>query len=54
MNAEVRSLQATIRTARPVDWTERVVAGLRGSNAALEELYDKVLKEGRRALRAPP
>jgi len=30
-----------------LDWTEKVVAGLRGSNAALESLYDRVLAEGR-------
>ena len=28
MNAEVRSIQATIRAARPVDWSERVAKGL--------------------------
>ena len=33
-----------------LDWTERVVAGLRGSNAALEKVYDEVLEEGRRVL----
>lgn len=33
-----------------LDWTERVVAGLRGSNAELEKLYDAALAEGRRAL----
>jgi guanosine-3',5'-bis(diphosphate) 3'-pyrophosphohydrolase len=33
-----------------LDWTERVVNGCRGANAALEEFYDHVLEEGRRAL----
>ena len=30
-----------------LDWTEKVVAGLRGTNAALESLYDKTLARGR-------
>lgn len=30
-----------------LDWTEKVVDGLRGGNAALESLYDRVLAEGR-------
>jgi (p)ppGpp synthase/HD superfamily hydrolase len=29
-----------------LDWTERVVAGCRGSSAALEACYDRVLREG--------
>jgi guanosine-3',5'-bis(diphosphate) 3'-pyrophosphohydrolase len=29
-----------------LDWTERVVAGCRGANEALERLYDEVLKNG--------
>jgi guanosine-3',5'-bis(diphosphate) 3'-pyrophosphohydrolase len=33
-----------------LDWTERVVAGLRGVNPALETLYDQTLTEGRRLL----
>ena len=33
-----------------LDWTEKVVTGLRGTNAALEELYDQTLAEGRRIL----
>ncbi len=33
-----------------LDWTETVVAGCRGVNAALETLYGKVLQEGRIAL----
>jgi guanosine-3',5'-bis(diphosphate) 3'-pyrophosphohydrolase len=33
-----------------LDWTERVVDGLRGSNPALENLYDELLAEGRRLL----
>ncbi len=30
-----------------LDWTERVVAGLRGCNASLEALYDQLLTQGR-------
>lgn len=33
-----------------LDWTEQVVAGCRGSNAALEEFYDQILREGRQVL----
>lgn len=33
-----------------LDWTEKVVAGLRGHNKALEELYDKTLADARKAL----
>lgn len=33
-----------------LDWTEKVVAGCRGTNAALERYYDEVLKKGRSAL----
>jgi guanosine-3',5'-bis(diphosphate) 3'-pyrophosphohydrolase len=33
-----------------LDWTERVVAGCRGTNALLEQCYDDVLREGRRLL----
>ncbi|MGH8524409.1 MAG: HD domain-containing protein [Gammaproteobacteria bacterium] len=32
-------------------WTEHVMAGCRGCNAALERLYDRVLEEGRRVLK---
>ena len=35
-----------------LDWTERVVAGCRDCNAALERFYDRVLAEGRRILAA--
>lgn len=31
-------------------WTERVVAGLRGANARLENLYDELLVGGKRSL----
>jgi len=31
-------------------WTEEVVAGCRGTNVGLEELYDEVLKNGRATL----
>ncbi len=33
-----------------LDWTEQVVAGCRGSNPALENFYDEVLREGRKVL----
>ncbi|MDX6498394.1 MAG: diphosphokinase / guanosine-3,5-bis(diphosphate) 3-diphosphatase [Blastocatellia bacterium] len=33
-----------------LNWTEHVVAGCRGCNAALEDLYDQVLSEGRQVL----
>ena len=33
-----------------LDWTEKVVAGCRGTNDALERHYDDVLKKGRAAL----
>jgi hypothetical protein len=33
-----------------LDWTERVVAGLRGCNEPLEHLYDKTLAHGRHVL----
>ena len=33
-----------------LDWSERVVAGCRGANTKLEQLYDKTLTEGRRVL----
>ena len=33
-----------------LNWTEQVVAGCRGCNAALEDFYDRVLEEGRRVL----
>jgi len=32
------------------DWSERVVAGCRGNNAALEQAYDEAVAEGRRIL----
>lgn len=38
-----------------LDWTERVVAGCRGSNEALERCYDEALRHARAALaEAPP
>lgn len=37
-----------------LDWTEQVVAGLRGCNPALEKLYDEVLGRGRTVLGALP
>ena len=33
-----------------LDWTEHVVAGVRGCNPALEKLYDELLASGRRVL----
>ncbi|HEX6535044.1 MAG TPA: HD domain-containing protein [Gemmatimonadaceae bacterium] len=33
-----------------LDWTEKVVAGIRGTNAALEQRYDEVLNVGRAVL----
>ncbi len=33
-----------------LDWTEKVVAGCRGGNPALERHYDEVLKKGRATL----
>ena len=33
-----------------LDWTEKVVAGCRGTNSPLEKLYDEVLKRGRAKL----
>ena len=33
-----------------LDWAERVVAGLRGANPPLEELFDRLLREGREIL----
>ena len=33
-----------------LDWTEKVVLGMRGSNRELEELYDEVLKRGKQSL----
>jgi GTP diphosphokinase / guanosine-3',5'-bis(diphosphate) 3'-diphosphatase len=33
-----------------LDWTENVVAGLRGCNQSLEFYYDRVLESGRRVL----
>lgn len=38
------------RQRRYLDWTERVVAGCRGCNAALETLYDRMLRESRAAV----
>jgi len=33
-----------------LDWSDRVVAGCRGSSAALEQAYDEAVAEGRRLL----
>lgn len=40
------------RQAAYLHWTEKVVAGLRGCNASLEELYDELLAEGFAAVNA--
>lgn len=40
------------RKAAYLSWSDKVVHGLRGSNKALEALYDKVLKEARKKLEA--
>jgi guanosine-3',5'-bis(diphosphate) 3'-pyrophosphohydrolase len=37
-----------------VDWSERVVAGLRGVNPALEDLYDQILTEAKQILHRNP
>ena len=37
-----------------LDWTEQVVAGVRGCNPPLEQLYDELLAQGRRVLNALP
>ncbi len=36
-----------------LDWTDQVVRGCRGTNAALESYYDEVLRAGRNLLSAP-
>ena len=37
-------------TIEYLNWSERVVAGCRGTNDALERHYDEVLKKGRATL----
>jgi GTP diphosphokinase / guanosine-3',5'-bis(diphosphate) 3'-diphosphatase len=37
-----------------VDWGENVVAGLRGANPELEELFDEVVKEARLSIGSDP
>ncbi|MBP2646791.1 MAG: hypothetical protein H6Q77_415 [Gemmatimonadetes bacterium] len=37
-----------------LDWTERVIAGCRGSNAGLESAYDQALLAARQVLTAAP
>ncbi len=41
------------RRVEYLDWTERVVAGLRGTNAPLEALYGETLREARELLQGP-
>jgi guanosine-3',5'-bis(diphosphate) 3'-pyrophosphohydrolase len=43
---------ALARRKEYLDWTEQVIAGLRGSSPPLEKLYDELLVEGRRVLNA--
>lgn len=38
------------RRCEYLDWAEKVVAGLRGSDLAVDALFDRTLKEGRRLL----
>ncbi|HMQ56187.1 MAG TPA: phosphohydrolase, partial [Anaerolineae bacterium] len=38
------------RKQKYLDWTEQVIAGLRGTSADLEEHYDRLLLEARQAL----
>lgn len=38
------------RRSQYLDWTEKVVAGCRGVNRRLEQIYDASLREGRRRL----
>lgn len=38
------------RQSEYFDWATQVVAGLRGSNAALEALFDKQIVDSRRAV----
>ena len=55
--ANVRSVTQTPPAKWPLsrrkeylDWTEQVIAGVRGSNAPLEDFYDEILARGREAL----
>jgi guanosine-3',5'-bis(diphosphate) 3'-pyrophosphohydrolase len=41
---------STTRRLEYLDWSERVVAGCRGSNAALEEHFDSVIATARRSI----
>ena len=41
---------SSARRREYLDWAERVVAGLRGANQPLEELFDRLLREGRELL----
>ena len=41
------------RRCEYLDWADNVVAGLRGSNLAVDALFDYTLKEGRRLLASP-
>ena len=55
--SNVRAIQETPPASWPLqrrseylDWTEQVLAGLRGCNSHLEELYDQYLQSGRATL----
>jgi (p)ppGpp synthase/HD superfamily hydrolase len=59
--ANVRSVVETPPSKWPLsrrkeylDWTEQVIAGLRGTNAPLEKYYDELLARGRAVLEALP
>lgn len=42
------------RRCEYLDWAEKVVAGLRGSNSPVEALFDRAVQEGRRILTISP
>ena len=45
-----RTIRSLERRQEYLDWTEQVIAGLRGVNPSLEKLYFELLAEGRRVL----
>ncbi|MGD9505229.1 MAG: HD domain-containing protein [Syntrophobacteraceae bacterium] len=44
---------SSARRLEYLDWTAAVVEGLRGCNAALESMYDRLLREGREKYSSP-
>jgi (p)ppGpp synthase/HD superfamily hydrolase len=42
------------RRCEYLDWAEKVIAGLRGSNPAIEAFFDQTVREGRAALSGSP